>query len=312
MNITTQIPATDTPLPIKSSWLVKKASRVGAVLKNYSPELLLGAGILGGVATVYFAVQASKHTEDLEEPISELQYVRSEEIPEESQERIEYIRTLTRAYGKVALTTMKIYGPATATGIFSIYSLLSSHGVMRSRNASLLAAYKLVEQAFSSYRKRVVADQGEEADNRYRYGYDVVTSKKKIKGTDGKKSKTITTETPFLPEGYQPEMYDRIFGEGNPEWVADAESNLLFLQAQEAHANNILQLKGIYLLNDLYDLLRIPRTAAGAVVGWRITEDGDPTAGDGYIDLGLTAEYNHDNSWLISPNVDGVVFEHLG
>ena len=52
----------------------------------------------------------------------------------------------------------------------SIGCILASFKIMKSRNVALMAAYKVLEESFSKYRKRVVAKYGEEADAHFFYG----------------------------------------------------------------------------------------------------------------------------------------------
>ena len=64
----------------------------------------------------------------------------------------------------------------------------------------------------------------------------------------------------------------------------------------QARANDLLKAKGYLFLNDVYDMLGIPRTKAGQIVGWTydretcesktVDENGDPV-GDGFIDFGI-------------------------
>jgi hypothetical protein len=80
----------------------------------------------------------------------------------------------------------------------------------------------------------------------------------------------------------------------------------------------MLLMNKVVFLNEVYDLLGLPRTSAGQVVGWAITSDDAP--GDKYIDFGF---YNQDServrafvngnesSILLDFNVDGPVYKSL-
>jgi hypothetical protein len=90
---------------------------------------------------------------------------------------------------------------------------------------------------------------------------------------------------------------------------------------QQNFANDRLRAKGHLLLNDVYDSLGLPRTAAGCVVGWVKGGNGQTTAGDGYVDFGLfdpeTQEirdfFRGDNGALwLDFNVDGEVYKLIG
>jgi hypothetical protein len=100
--------------------------------------------------------------------------------------------------------------------------------------------------------------------------------------------------------------YTTFFNSANQNWQPDVEHNLLFLKAVQAHMNNWLAIQGHVFLNDVYDALRLPRTAQGAVVGWVYNG-----AGDGFIDFGATTHGAGAGEIKLTFNVDGVILEHL-
>lgn len=59
-----------------------------------------------------------------------------------------------------------------------------------------------------------------------------------------------------------------VFDSNNRNWVPSPEHNRLFLRAIENHANAVLQARGCLLLNDLYDMLGMPRSRYGLTSGW--------------------------------------------
>ena len=109
--------------------------------------------------------------------------------------------------------------------------------------------------------------------------------------------------------------YARFYDESCPGWVNDAEYNLTFLKLQETYANYILKTRGSLYLNEVYDLLGIPRSKAGQVVGW--VYDTENPSGDNYVDFGLTEERaskfinGYTRSILLDFNVDGNIWERL-
>lgn len=109
--------------------------------------------------------------------------------------------------------------------------------------------------------------------------------------------------------------YAKFFNEECKGWTKDPETNFMYLKQIEIHANDLLKSRGHLFLNEVYDLLGIPRTKAGQVVGWVYNKENP--IGDNYVDFGL---YNIGNesfingferSILLDFNVDGMILEKL-
>lgn len=109
--------------------------------------------------------------------------------------------------------------------------------------------------------------------------------------------------------------YGRIFNVGYVGWTKDPEYNMVFLRQQQLYANDLLKSRGHLFLNEVYDMLGIPRTKAGQFVGWVYNEENP--VGDNRVDFGLFADRNHDfingydRSPLLDFNVDGCILEFL-
>ena len=103
----------------------------------------------------------------------------------------------------------------------------------------------------------------------------------------------------------------------NPHWEPNNEYNIMFIKAQENYANDLLRAKKRLFLNDVYEMLGLPRTKAGQVVGWVYDEDNP--VGDNYVDFGMYADnlsYSDfanglDPAILLDFNVDGNVWETM-
>lgn len=107
--------------------------------------------------------------------------------------------------------------------------------------------------------------------------------------------------------------YARFFDEVCSGWSKDPEYNLMFLRSQEQYANDLLRAKGHLFLNEVYDMLGIPRTKAGQVVGWCVKSP----FYDGYVDFGINDERNSDfvngntNVALLDFNVVGNILDMI-
>ncbi|MBO5906172.1 MAG: hypothetical protein J6Q84_07130 [Kiritimatiellae bacterium] len=106
-------------------------------------------------------------------------------------------------------------------------------------------------------------------------------------------------------------QYARFFDESSPMWNDNSEMNLAFIKLQERYANDKLKSVGHIFLNEVYDMLGIPRSKAGQVVGW-IYEENNPN-GDNYVDFGLSEGgasrfvNGYEKSVLLDFNVDGEI-----
>lgn len=109
--------------------------------------------------------------------------------------------------------------------------------------------------------------------------------------------------------------YAAWFDETCVAWTRDAESNKFFLLRQQEYANEKLKAKGHLFLNEVYDMLGMPRTKAGQVVGW--IYDPENTIGDNYVDFGLLDARNsefvngYERSVLLDFNPDGDILDRM-
>jgi len=298
----------------------KVAGRTGLALRNASPEIYLAIGIAGGVGTVVLACIATKKSDDVKaKHLEDIQIIndRWEEVQDGSRDIAEYSdedhkKDLATVYVHTAGSYIKLYGPAVTLGVFSIACIIASHGIMKKRNAALIAAYKTIESGFAAYRKRVVEEYGEDTDYMFKNGIRAEKITETEVGEDGKKHKVEKTNYTIDPNGIS--IYARFFDEFNPMWKGDANYNKLFLRSQQNYWNDMLQTRGHVFLNEVYDALGFERTKEGAVVGWTSTGEN----GDHNIDFNM---YKGDRmsardfvngvekSILLDFNVDGVIWD---
>lgn len=109
--------------------------------------------------------------------------------------------------------------------------------------------------------------------------------------------------------------YAKFFNSSCTGWEKDPEYNMLFLRMCQQRANDMLRARGYIFLNEVYDMLGIPRTKAGQCVGW-IYNPKNPV-GDNYVDFGIYVEQNQEfvngykNAILLDFNVDGNIMDVL-
>lgn len=301
--------------------------RTGLKLQKRSPEILLGVGIVGVIATVFMVAKAAQKQNDLSIEIEETFAV----IEDEHEYKVEQSglalggnernKALAIAYVKTGLQYARLYGPAAGVGVLSIMAILASHGVMANRQVALVAAYNLLNEGFKSYRERVVEELGEDKDSEFYLGLRSETYTEKGVDEEGNKTKTKKVKLVADPNQKTGSIYSRFFDEANPQYRSDRLLNKAFLMAQQNYANDVLILRGHLFLNEVYERLGFQHTKEGAIVGWVLKdpktmrdEDRDGYVSFGFLDIDVqpvTREFvNLTNpSVLLDFNVDGIIFD---
>jgi hypothetical protein len=289
---------------------VAKSARTVLQAKKFSPQILTGLGLVGGVATV---VMASKATLQLEEKLDKIKdsvwtAKQNASLIDAEGDHVyteaDHVKDVAYAYARGTLDLVKLYGPAASVGVVSVVCIISAQGIMQKRNAALVGAYAALEKGFNEYRKRVEGALGEDKEKELRYGIE----REEI--TNGKGEKEVVVHI----DKNQPSPYARFFDETSSAWERNAETNLYFLRCQQTYANDKLTANGHLFLNEVYDMLGIDRSQAGAVVGWVLGPDND-----NFVDFGI---YNGDEkarefvngrerSILLDFNVDGIIFDKI-
>ena len=179
---------------------------------------------------------------------------------------------------------------------------------------ALAAAYTAVDTSFKEYRGRVIDRFGEELDRELKYNIkarEIEEVSVNEKGEEEVAKKTVEVANPNEISDYA-----RFYDDGNIGWSKDPETNLMFLRRQQDWANELLKAKGHLFLNEVYDMLGIPRTKAGQVVGW-IYDEKNPV-GDNFVDFGIYDIHKPRNrdfvngierTILLDFNVDGNILD---
>lgn len=273
------------------------------VAQKNSPAVLFVVGIGGVVGGAILASRATLKARDvLEKKVSMIEDIKGIKETSNEYSQQDEIRDLSIVYADIVVDLTKLYGPAIIVGGIGIACLTGSHRILTKRNAALTAAYATLERTYNAYRERVREALGEENEREIHYSVQKEMAEK-----------DLSLPKKGLKEDYS--VYAKFFDEANPNWTRSAEKNLMFLKFQQQCANDVLHSRGHILLNDVYDMLAIPRTKAGCVVGWTLYGEGD-----NYVDFGI---FNHhtdevrsfvngvEKSILLDFNVDGVILDQI-
>ena len=301
--------------------IISKATRLLSSaqyqVKKHSPEILMVAGIAG---TVVGTVLACKATTKVSEIIEEKNKAVEDVHTCLEDKEIEYTeedskKDLTIIYAQTGVKLFKLYAPAIGVMTLSFVSIIAGHKILKKRNVAIAAAYAAIDKGFKQYRKNVIEEFGEGVDQQMRFGLKSKEVKKK-----GKDGKTVKETEYYIDTEGNPldniSEYARFFDAASENFAKDPEYNMMFLRRQQDYANEMLKARGHLFLNEVYDLLDIPRSKAGQVVGWVYDKNGN-TKGDNYVDFGL---YRNDQGTrrfvngleyniLLDFNVDGVIYD---
>jgi hypothetical protein len=268
--------------------------------------------VVGVVSTTVLACRA---TLKLDESLEESQKLREQaqeavKLGSENYTEKEFDREMRLIRVKTASTIVKLYGPPIVLGIASVAMLTGSHIILTKRNGAVMAAFAGLDRAFDAYRKRVIDELGEEKDKEFRHGYQV---KEVVEEGENGPEKVFVKRHVGAPEGYA-----RIFDATNSKmWSPEPMVNQNLLRCQQEWANQKLRTTGHLFLNEVYDMLGMERTPAGAVVGWIYESD----EGDSYVDFGvfrndvfmgqLFVNGEEKSVWL-DFNCQGVIYDKIG
>ncbi|MDD2300234.1 MAG: DUF6353 family protein [Fermentimonas sp.] len=294
-------------------------NKMGFKLKKHSPEILVVAGVVGTVVSAVMACKATTKVSDIlektKEDINSIHNCAANESLAEEYTPEDVKKDLAIVYVQTGVKIAKLYAPAIALGALSLGSILASNNILRQRNVALAAAYATVDKGFKEYRNRVVERFGEEVERELRHNIKAKKIEKIVVGEDGKEKKVKETiQVAEDPNTYSD--YARFFDDGCTGWEKDSEYNLMFLRAQQQYANDKLRATGRLFLNEVYDMLGVPRTKAGQVVGW--VYDAENPIGDNYVDFGIYDVHRetvrnfvngYERTILLDFNVDGNIWD---
>lgn len=292
-------------------------NNVSFKMKKHSPEILMVAGVAGVVVSAVMACKATLKVDAIMDETKE----KMDKIHKEDAKKDTAI-----VYAQTGFKLVKTYAPAVAIGTLSIASILASNNILRKRNVALAAAYATVDKSFKEYRNRVIEKFGQEVDRELKYNIKAekvpTTEVDEETGKEKKVKKNAFVVNPSDVSGYARFFEKYTVDEDgnsilNPHWEPNNEYNIMFIKAQENYANDLLRAKKRLFLNDVYEMLGLPRTKAGQVVGWVYDEDNP--VGDNYVDFGMYADnlsYSDfanglDPAILLDFNVDGNVWETM-
>lgn len=297
-------------------------------IQKHSPEILIVAGVAGTIASAVMACKATLKVNDIltesNETVQKIKDTAANEEYKDVYSEEDKKKDLTICYVQTGVKLVKLYAPAVCLGALSIGAIVSSNNILRKRNVALAAAYATVDQSFKQYRGNVIERFGEKVDYELKNNLKAKEIVETTVDEDGKeKTDKKTVYEPGDPS--QISGYARYFerytrdADGNtiinPNWEESNEYNMMFLKAMEKQANRLLRTRKRLFLNEVYQMLGLPISKAGQVVGW-VYDPENPDA-DSFVSFGLYDDgpqgysdfvYGNDPAILLNFNVQGDVW----
>jgi hypothetical protein len=293
--------------------VTSKTARQILLTRKHSPKILFVAGTIGVVGTVVLACRATlKVGEVLDQHEIDVKLVKGE-FPATQQASEDVDADVRKLKVRAAITIVKPYLPAVGLGIASIGALTGSHVILTKRNGTLVAGLAAVDQAFKEYRSRVTDEYGESVDHKFATGKETVAVEEKL--ADG----TTTISTKDVKTGkFGGSPYAVVFDERSKKFSKAPGANAATVAMINTFADHKLKAQGHLFLNEVLDMLDLPRTSLGQIVGWVYDMKTPDHPGDNYVDFGvftgdreLTEDFINGDYYYVTLdfNVDGRIFD---
>jgi len=304
------------PIPRK---LTRLAGRLLTKGKYNAPEIMTIAGLIVGAGCVVASCKSTlKADPKVKKAKKEIKEIKEKKVSEKAKKH-----ELTKVKTDTAISVVKDYALPAGLGVLSVALIWGGNRVLRKRLVASTMAYAALYKSYQEYRGRVVKALGEDREKELYYGKKL-ESKTVVDEATGE----VKTETKLVTNGRQLSPYARVFNEGcwdsingrwlwrNTCWRKSAYENKLTIKRALIEANNRLKADGFLFLNTVYQMLGMPLTYEGQIVGWTLE------GGDGFVDFGVTnGKYlvpgNEDFINELTPdcildfNVDGVIVDKL-
>lgn len=280
--------------------------------------VLMLAGTVGACIATAKLPEAKRELEDEIELNERVKACADEATEEEAKAQFtrEYKANGKKIFFKKLWVYGKLYAIPVAMETAGVFLNFKSHDIIKGRYLGATAEASALAIGFKKYRDGVVEKYGEDVDKELRFGVhteEVEETKVNSKGEEKVVKKKIK-----IINGSEVSEYAKFFDPASREWQEDPEYNMMFLKKAEQTANDMLHArgpKGILFLNEVYDMLDIPRTKAGQVCGW--INDPDDESSDTYVDFGIYKKDNirfvngYDDVILLDFNCGGNVWEKM-
>ena len=299
-------------------------ARAAVKAAKYAPHILVGLGIGMTTAGTLMAVKNGTKAEHIiEEHKQAMEDIKEVKKMAENKETIyttkDEIKDTAIAYSQTAWKIVKENWIPITLYVSGVVCILSGVNILNKRYIGMAASYAGLHKSYSDYRKRVVEEQGKDADFRYANGvrkesYDYTEVAENGEQHDIHEEFDNVVDPDKISE--YAVLFDEMY---SGMWTPNPVANMAQIKAVEKVWNDCFEARGfVYYYEVLRDLAiwdRLPAEKQKKLVdkGWVWG------CGDNYISLGIfdinkpmtSAKKDfimgYEPSVLIEPNLDGVV-----
>ena len=203
--------------------------------KDAPPIILTGMGVIGVGATVVMAIKATPKAMKV--------------LDKAKEEKGEELTTV-----EIIKEVAPVYIPTLAVGLATVSCIVGACVVNRRRQASLVGAYYLTNNAYKEYTDKVKELYGEETDTRIREAI-----------AKDKRDEDIVAYVPGYNSFVQTEDKRLFYDEYRKAYF---EASMDEVRNAEYHLNRNFALRGCACLNEFYEFLGLEPIECGDVLGW--------------------------------------------
>lgn len=255
---------------------------------KHTPKVMLIAGVTAIVGGgVWACVQTLKLEDKVDEAKESIDHIKALKesgeyvVNAETGETAEYTKScynkdILWSYGQFAKDVIKLYVGPVVVATVGVALVTGSNKILTDRLSQMTLTATALSEAYNKYRQNVIADQGEEADRRYRLG---IETKKNFE------MQTIDPETgaPIVRKEKSIDLVNDIKNVASPYaiiandcgwWRMDSNWDASQLNAYLNLAQLKYDLQGYLYLYEVYEMLEISKNispeaiAMSHQVGW--------------------------------------------
>lgn len=295
--------------------------------KKYAPEMLVATGIGGFILTIVETVKATNSTNE----ILECRDSRVEAIDKTYQKEEEYSENdrefdLKAVKKQTRTELIKVWAPVATTTVVSTVCVLSGFNILNGRYVATAAAYKTLEAGYQRYRENVVSEFGKDTDWRMAHSIKAEEleeerrKQEEIRENERRNKKRIPRTQ--YSKGINNQIFDcKSSNYWKKFWIPSQAID--FVRTVESKLQDKVNIEGFAFLNDAYEMLGMPKTSQGAIIGWINTPRNKHNENGRWVSLGFAndetpedeirrihASPSNEEMYLwITPNCDGVIYQ---